>query len=127
MHGLAADLDHYLRDPRWYQNQIARTSGLPAAIAYFSMEFGVTEVLPNYSGGLGILAGDHLKSASDLGVPIVGVGLLYRFGYFWQSLSSTAGSRSTIPRTIRRACRSSGCSATDGAAVRQRADARRPV
>jgi len=87
MHGLAADLDHYLTDPRWYQHQIASGAQYPAAIAYFSMEFGVTEALPIYSGGLGILAGDHLKSASDLGVPIIGVGLLYRYGYFWQSLS----------------------------------------
>jgi starch phosphorylase len=57
-------------------------------IAYFSMEFGVTEVLPNYSGGLGILAGDHLKGASDLGLPLIGVGLLYRSGYFRQSLTT---------------------------------------
>ncbi|MDQ2796122.1 MAG: alpha-glucan family phosphorylase, partial [Actinomycetota bacterium] len=56
-------------------------------IAYFSPEFGITEVLPQYSGGLGILAGDHLKAASDLGVPIIGVGLLYGAGYFRQSLS----------------------------------------
>ena len=60
---------------------------LPAAVGYFSMEFGVSEVLPNYSGGLGVLAGDHLKAASDLGVPLIGVGLLYRSGYFRQSLS----------------------------------------
>ena len=52
------------------------------------MEFGVTEVLPNYSGGLGILAGDHLKEASDLGLPLIGVGLLYRSGYFRQSLTA---------------------------------------
>jgi starch phosphorylase len=52
------------------------------------MEFGVTEALPNYSGGLGVLAGDHLKAASDLGVPLIGVGLLYRSGYFRQSLSA---------------------------------------
>ena len=51
------------------------------------MEFGVSEVLPNYSGGLGVLAGDHLKAASDLGLPLIGVGLLYRSGYFRQSLS----------------------------------------
>ncbi|MEV6125625.1 alpha-glucan family phosphorylase [Streptomyces violaceusniger] len=62
-------------------------SGLPAAIAYFSPEFGITAALPQYSGGLGILAGDHLKAASDLGVPLMGVGLLYRHGYFRQSLS----------------------------------------
>ena len=82
-----ADLQHYLNDPRWYQERLAEGQTLPEAIGYFSMEFGVSEVLPIYSGGLGILAGDHLKSASDLGVPIIGVGLLYRFGYFWQSLS----------------------------------------
>jgi len=84
----AADLDRYLTGPRWYQRQIAAGADLPAAIGYFSMEFGVSEVLPNYSGGLGILAGDHLKSASDLGAPVIGVGLLYRLGYFWQSLSA---------------------------------------
>lgn len=56
-------------------------------IAYFSMEFGITESLPIYSGGLGILAGDHLKSASDLRLPLCGVGLLYKHGYFTQYLS----------------------------------------
>ena len=60
---------------------------LPRAIGYFSPEFGITSVLPQYSGGLGILAGDHLKAASDLGVLILGVGLLYRHGYFKQSLA----------------------------------------
>lgn len=91
MHALDADLQAYLTAPRWYQQQTqpsGQAGELPAGIAYFSMEFGITEVLPNYSGGLGILAGDHLKSASDLGLPLVGVGLLYRFGYFWQSLSA---------------------------------------
>ncbi len=103
MHGLANDLDSYLNEPRWYQQQLEQvarngnTSVLPKSIAYFSMEFGVTEVLPNYSGGLGILAGDHLKSASDLGVPIVGVGLLYRFGYFWQSLSADGWQQEHYP------------------------------
>lgn len=81
-----ADLDDYLHGGRWYQTH-ENNGGLPAAIAYFSPEFGITAALPQYSGGLGILAGDHLKAASDLGVPIVGVGLLYRHGYFRQSLS----------------------------------------
>jgi glycogen phosphorylase len=81
----AADLSAYLTQPLWYQQRIGDQG--PAAIAYFSPEFGITAVLPQYSGGLGILAGDHLKSASDLGVPIVGVGLLYQAGYFKQSLS----------------------------------------
>jgi starch phosphorylase len=82
----AQDLRHYLTGPRWYQER-ADQAHAPGAIAYFSMEFGVTEVLPNYSGGLGVLAGDQLKAASDLGVPLIGVGLLYRSGYFRQSLS----------------------------------------
>jgi glycogen phosphorylase len=84
---LADDLTSYLQEPRWYQLEREDDASLPAAVGYFSMEFGVSEVLPNYSGGLGVLAGDHLKAASDLGVPLVGVGLLYRSGYFRQSLS----------------------------------------
>ena len=55
-------------------------------VAYFSAEFGLHESLPIYSGGLGILAGDHIKSASDLGIPLVGVGLYYDQGYFRQRL-----------------------------------------
>jgi glycogen phosphorylase len=81
---LAQDLRRYLEEPRWYQQH---EEPLPVAIAYFSMEFGVSEVLPFYSGGLGVLAGDHLKAASDLGAPLIGVGLLYGSGYFRQSLS----------------------------------------
>ncbi|MFJ3249522.1 glycosyltransferase family 1 protein [Streptomyces sp. NPDC086782] len=80
----ADDLHDYMTGDRWYQ---ARSDGLPAAVAYFSPEFGITAALPQYSGGLGILAGDHLKAASDLGVPLIGVGLLYRHGYFRQTLS----------------------------------------
>jgi glycogen phosphorylase len=82
------DLRDYLTGPRWYQAESeAGNGGPPTAIAYFSPEFGITAALPQYSGGLGILAGDHLKAASDLGVPLIGVGLLYRHGYFTQSLS----------------------------------------
>ena len=83
-----ADLDTYLSEPRWFQAWASEVEGgAPSAIGYFSPEFGITEVLPQYSGGLGILAGDHLKTASDLGVPIVGVGLFYKTGYFKQSLN----------------------------------------
>jgi glycogen phosphorylase len=102
--GAAQELNQYLSGPRWYQLSagggagqdapVAGSSGVigspaqaPAAIAYFSPEYGITEALPQYSGGLGILAGDHLKAGSDLGVPLIGVGLLYRHGYFTQSLS----------------------------------------
>src|SRR5258707_15812019 len=61
---------------------------MPGPIAYFSMEFGIHESLGVYSGGLGILSGDHCKAASDLGVPLVGVGLLYRSGYFRQTVDA---------------------------------------
>jgi glycogen phosphorylase len=88
------DLQRYLTEDRWYQD----TDGdAPEAVAYFSPEYGITHVLPQYSGGLGILAGDHLKAASDLGVPIVGVGLLYRHGYFVQSLSREGWQQERYP------------------------------
>ena len=82
-----ADLRQYMTEPRWYATA-GPGQAAPAAVAYFSPEYGITAALPQYSGGLGILAGDHLKSASDLGVPLIGVGLLYRHGYFTQSLSA---------------------------------------
>ncbi len=89
VNAVLADLREYETQPRWYQSgEAGNAKALPDAIAYFSPEYGITAVLPQYSGGLGILAGDHLKSASDLGVPVIGVGLLYRHGYFTQSLSS---------------------------------------
>jgi starch phosphorylase len=92
------DLRDYLEQPRWYQERVKAAPGsLPSSIAYFSPEFGITEVLPQYSGGLGILAGDHLKAASDLGVPIIGVGLLYRAGYFSQSLSREGWQQERYP------------------------------
>jgi starch phosphorylase len=89
----AEDLADYTGSPRWYQEQ----SDLPAAIAYFSPEFGITAALPQYSGGLGILAGDHLKAASDLGAPLIGVGLLYRHGYFRQTLSREGWQQEQYP------------------------------
>ncbi|MBY0441171.1 MAG: alpha-glucan family phosphorylase [Mycobacteriaceae bacterium] len=94
---LANDLTDYLSRPLWYQQQVSEGIPMPTGIAYFSMEFGVADVLPNYSGGLGILAGDHLKSASDLGVPLIGVGLLYRSGYFRQSLTADGWQHETYP------------------------------
>ena len=75
----------YLERPTWYELSVQSVA--EPVIAYFSAEFGVHECLPIYAGGLGILAGDHLKSASDLGVPLVGVGLLYQKGYFRQYLN----------------------------------------
>lgn len=75
----------YLKNPAWFGRRYPDID--LQGIAYFSMEFGLSEALPIYSGGLGILAGDHLKAASDLGVPMVGIGLLYQQGYFRQMLS----------------------------------------
>jgi starch phosphorylase len=94
---VAADLEEYLTGDHWYQGYAAETPVAPASIGYFSPEFGITEVLPQYSGGLGILAGDHLKSASDLGVPVIGVGLLYRAGYFRQSLNLAGWQQERYP------------------------------
>ena len=94
---IVGQLDDYLARPLWYQERAAEGAEMPNGIAYFSMEFGVAEVLPNYSGGLGILAGDHLKSASDLGLPLIAVGLYYRSGYFRQSLTADGWQRENYP------------------------------
>ena len=83
----------YIAEPRWYQQQ----EGAPTSIAYFSPEFGIAAALPQYSGGLGILAGDHLKSASDLGLPLLAVGLFYRSGYFKQAISADGWQQETYP------------------------------
>ncbi|MFE3873538.1 alpha-glucan family phosphorylase [Kitasatospora sp. NPDC059146] len=95
---LADDLREYLTGPRWYQaQQDGGATPPPTAIAYFSPEYGIAAALPQYSGGLGILAGDHLKAASDLGVPIIGVGLFYRHGYFRQSLDRSGWQQERYP------------------------------
>jgi starch phosphorylase len=91
-------LERYLSEDRWYQQWSGEQSeGTPSAIAYFSPEFGIAAALPQYSGGLGILAGDHLKAASDIGVPIVGVGLFYKTGYFRQSLDRDGWQQESYP------------------------------
>ncbi len=93
-----AALDRYLDEDRWYQRWgREQAEGVPSAVAYFSAEFGITAALPQYSGGLGILAGDHLKAASDIGVPIVGVGLFYKTGYFRQSLNRDGWQQEDYP------------------------------
>ncbi|MGD7035053.1 alpha-glucan family phosphorylase [Methylotuvimicrobium buryatense] len=85
-----------LAEPRWYQNELEQSTKL-AQIAYFSMEFGLSEALPIYSGGLGLLAGDHLKAANDLGIPLVGVGLLYQNGYFRQAFDDDGNQIALYP------------------------------
>ncbi|MTJ47424.1 alpha-glucan family phosphorylase [Dolichospermum sp. UHCC 0259] len=82
----ARQLEDYLQEHTWYKKQ--RSQHQKECYAYFSAEFGLVDCLPIYSGGLGVLAGDHLKSASDLGLPLVGVGLLYQQGYFAQYLNA---------------------------------------
>jgi starch phosphorylase len=79
----------------WFQK--AHTASTLKSVAYFSMEFGLSEALPIYSGGLGNVAGDQLKSASDLGVPVVGVGLLYQQGYFRQVIEADGSQRAVYP------------------------------
>ena len=76
----------YMEEKTWYQRNF--NFDKENVIAYFSAEFGLTECLQIYSGGLGVLSGDHLKSASDLGLPLVGVGICYKEGYFQQYLTS---------------------------------------
>ena len=90
-------LDEYLYAPTWF-DQTYPGMAQKIKIAYFCAEFGVSESLPIYSGGLGVLAGDHLKAASDLGVPLVGVGLLYSRGYFRQRLNPDAWQEEFYPQ-----------------------------
>ncbi len=84
-----------LKTDAWFQR--AHENSSLSCIAYFSMEFGLSEALPIYSGGLGNVAGDQLKAASDLGVPIVGVGLLYQQGYFRQIIDSNGNQQALYP------------------------------
>jgi starch phosphorylase len=79
----------------WYKK--CHSASTEPYIAYFSAEFGLTDCIPNYAGGMGILAGDHLKAASDLGLPLVGVGLLYQEGYFRQYLNSDGWQQELYP------------------------------
>ena len=89
--------DEYMQaSDTWYANQYGDREKHPV-IAYFSMEFGLTECLQNYSGGLGVLSGDHLKSASDMNIPLVGVGILYQEGYFQQYLNADGYQQESYP------------------------------
>ena len=95
MHRTWEEFSDYMSEKGVYSFLLTRP--VDFTIAYFSMEFGLTESLPIYSGGLGILAGDHLKSASDLRLPLVGVGLMYRHGYFTQYLSGDGWQQEVFP------------------------------
>ena len=95
MKRVIAQFKGHLAEEGWYQSTHAEKKDL--LVAYFSAEFGIHESLPVYSGGLGILAGDHLKSASELGLPLIGMGLLYRNGYFQQNLSADGWQQESYP------------------------------
>ena len=101
-----AALEGHIAKPGWFQrthpaladpDHAGEPGADPFRVAYFCAEFGLTECFQIYSGGLGILAGDHLKSASELGLPLVGVGLLYRNGYFHQYVSADGWQQETYP------------------------------
>jgi starch phosphorylase len=95
MERVCQNLFDYMQAETWYRKTFGRPD--KPRIAYFSAEFGITECLPIYSGGLGVLAGDHLKSASELGVPLVGMGLLYQEGYFSQYLNADGWQQEAYP------------------------------
>jgi starch phosphorylase len=97
MERVVRELDWHMTKKLWFDDMHAEYQGM--TVAYFSAEFGIHECLPIYSGGLGILAGDHLKSASELGIPLVGVGLMYRFGYFHQYLTIDGWQQERYPET----------------------------
>ncbi|MCD9623852.1 alpha-glucan family phosphorylase [Rhabdothermincola salaria] len=94
------ELRRSLDEPRWFQD---RGASPLQEVAYFSPEFGIAAALPQYSGGLGVLAGDHLKAANDLGLPLVAIGLFYRHGYFRQQLDVTGWQVERFPRLDPRA------------------------
>jgi starch phosphorylase len=89
----------YMREKLWFEKKFGKRK--KPFIAYFSCEYGIDEGLPLYSGGLGILAGDHMKSASDLGIPLMGIGLLYRQGYFKQYLNADGWQMESYPENNR--------------------------
>jgi starch phosphorylase len=96
MHGVEREFRKYMENnSTWFKNHTVTPSNL--LIAYFSAEYGITECLPLYSGGLGILAGDHLKSASEIGIPLVAVGILYQKGYFSQYLNPDGWQQESYP------------------------------
>src|SRR5919206_237033 len=88
-------LNAYMSSATWFQETYGDLPDF--RVAYFSAEFGIHESIPVYSGGLGVLAGDHLKAASDLGLPLMGVSLMYREGYFRQYLNPDGWQQERYP------------------------------
>ena len=96
LHRTYSNLQEYLSSPGWWASEYGEAA--EPQVAYFCAEFGLSECLPIYSGGLGVLAGDHLKSASELGIPLVGIGMLYQQGYFRQRLNADGWQLELFPR-----------------------------
>lgn len=96
MERASRQLDDYLKERTWYRKHRGKNE-VDECYAYFCAEYGLVDCLPIYSGGLGVLAGDHLKSASDLGLPLVAVGLLYQEGYFAQYLNADGWQQERYP------------------------------
>ncbi|HSI32542.1 MAG TPA: alpha-glucan family phosphorylase, partial [Tepidisphaeraceae bacterium] len=109
----------HMEEKGWYGENHPETK---LQVAYFSAEFGIHESLPIYSGGLGILAGDHLKSASEIALPLCGVGLLYRNGYFQQYLSADGWQQEAYPEQDFYNLPIEMCRYTDGSPVHVRVD-----
>lgn len=99
MNRVYESFQNYLKEKTWFEKKFGEKK--KPFMAYFSCEYGIDEGLPLYSGGLGILAGDHIKSASDLGIPLMGVGLLYRQGYFRQYLNADGWQMENYPENNR--------------------------
>ena len=95
MNRVYEDFEKHLKAKGWFNETHGDKANMQ--VAYFSAEFGLHESLPIYSGGLGILAGDHLKSASEIAIPLVAVGLLYRNGYFQQYLTADGWQQEAYP------------------------------
>ena len=96
-HDVLDEFDHYMADGSGHWFQRKHGDKLAGPIAYFCAEYGIHESLGIYSGGLGVLAGDHMKSASDMALPFLGVGLLYRKGYFRQSIDADGHQEHNYP------------------------------
>ena len=96
-HTVVAEFNAYMapREPVWFERHFGDYEGGP--FVYFSSEYGWHECLQTYSGGLGILAGDHSKSASDLGIPLIGIGLMYKHGYFRQTIDADGHQQHIYP------------------------------
>ncbi len=120
MQRVYAAFQKHLNETGWYKDAHGQQDKLK--VAYFSAEFGLHESLPIYSGGLGVLAGDHLKSASELCIPLVAIGLLYRNGYFQQYLSQDGWQQEAYPELDFYNLAVEQMKYTDGAPVRVRVD-----